>query len=239
MASTDDDPLIAALVDQLETMRQAERDVFGDLDPQVRDAPLRPNDWSPKDHQAHLTAWKGIQAERIRANTRGEDPPFIGRETDEINAELQATRAETPWPAILAEADAVTAELEREIRDAGPATLSDSGGLIGGIFGNGSSHAMTHFGWLVEAGIGVDEARVAAFVDAQEQLLDAEAIPDFDRGVGLYNLACAHAVAGRLDRARPLLPVAFRLRPDLAEFAKEDPDLIELREELSSLSGDG
>jgi len=177
-------------------------------------------------------------AERIRANTRGEDPPFIGRETDEINAELQATRAETPWPAVLAEADAVTAELEREIRDAGPTTLAESGGLIGGIFGNGSSHAMTHFGWLVDARIGIDEARVAAFVDAQERLLNAAAIPDFDRGVGLYNLACAHAVAGRLDRARPLLPVAFRLRPDLAEFAKEDPDLVELRDELSSLSGD-
>jgi len=238
LTSTNDDPLIAALVDQLQTMRQAERDVFGDLDPQVRDAPLRANDWSPKDHQAHLTAWKGIQAERIRANTRGEDPPFIGRETDEINAELQATRAETPWPAVLAEADAVTAELEREIRDAGPTTLAESGGLIGGIFGNGSSHAMTHFGWLVDARIGIDEARVAAFVDAQERLLNAAAIPDFDRGVGLYNLACAHAVAGRLDRARPLLPVAFRLRPDLAEFAKEDPDLVELRDELSSLSGD-
>jgi len=238
MASTDDDPLIAALVDELQTMRQAERDIFGALQPEIRDRPLRPHDWSPKDHQAHLTAWKGIQAERIRANTRGEDPPFIGRETDEINAELQATRAETPWPAVLAEADAVTAELEREIRDAGPTTLAESGGLIGGIFGNGSSHAMTHFGWLVDARIGIDEARVAAFVDAQERLLNAAAIPDFDRGVGLYNLACAHAVAGRLDRARPLLPVAFRLRPDLAEFAKEDPDLVELRDELSSLSGD-
>lgn len=234
MAETDDDPLIAALVDQLQAMRQAERDIFGGLEPAVRDRPLRPNDWSPKDHQAHLTAWKGIQAERIRANRLGQDPPFVGRETDEINAELQATRAETPWPAVVAEADAVTAELEREIRDAGPAALVESGGLIGGIFGNGSSHGMTHFGWLVEAGIGVDQARVAAFVDAQERLLSAEVIPDFDRGVGLYNLACAHAVAGRLDRARPLLPIAFRLRPDLVDFAKEDPDLVELRDELST-----
>jgi hypothetical protein len=237
MARTDDDPLIAALIDQLQAMRQAERDIFGGLDPQVRDRPLRPNDWSPKDHQAHLTAWKGIQAERIRANTRGVDPPFIGRETDEINAELQATRAETPWPAVVTEADAVTAELEREIREAGPAALVESGGLIGGIFGNGSSHAMTHFGWLVEADIGVDPARVAAFVDDQERALSSETIPDSDRGVGLYNLACAHAVAGRLDRARPLLPIAFRLRPDLVEFGQEDPDLVELRDELAALAG--
>jgi hypothetical protein len=139
----------------------------------------------------------------------------------------------------VAEADEVSERLEEEIRTAGSTRLVESGGLIGGIFGNGSSHAMTHFGWLVEADIGVDEARVAAFVDDQERLLNGDALPDFDRGVGLYNLACAHALAGRLDRARPLLRVAFGLRPDLAEFAKEDPDLVELRDELGALSGGG
>lgn len=230
-----DDPLIPALLEQLQAMRAAERDIFGSLEPAVRDRPIRPNDWSPKDHQAHLTAWKQIQSERIRANRRGEDAPFIGRETDEVNAELQATRAGWAWPQIVAEADEVSARLEEEIRAAGSVMLVDSGGLIGGIFGNGSSHAMTHFGWLLEADIGVDAGSVAAFVDDQERLLNVDGLPDADRGVGLYNLACAHAVARRLDRARSILRGAFRLRPDLAEFAKQDPDLVELRDELPSL----
>lgn len=232
MTDMGDDPLVAALLDQLRAMRAAEQDVFGSLEPEVRDRPMRPNDWSPKDHQAHLTAWKGIQADRIRANTMGEDPPFVGRETDEINAELQATRADWSWAEIAAEADDVSARLETEIRAAGSAMLVESGGLIGGIFGNGTSHAITHFGWLVDANVGVDQARVMAFADDQERLLNVDAIPDADRGIGLYNLACAHAIAGRLDRARLLLKVAFRHRPDLAEFAREDPDLIELRGEL-------
>ena len=237
MQATGDDPLIAALIEQLHVMRAAERDIFGSLEPDIRDQPMRPNDWSPKDHQAHLTAWKAIQAERIRASTRGEDPPFVGTETDEINAGLQATRAGWSWPEVVAEADEVAKQLEDEIRAAGSARLIESGGLIGGVFGNGSSHAMTHFGWLVEANIGVDQARVSAFVEEQERLLNAEGLPDFDRGVGLYNLACAHALAGRLNRSRALLRIAFPLRPDLAEFAKEDPDLIELREELPTLAG--
>ena len=237
MATTEDDPLITVLLEQLQVMRAAERDIFGSLEPEIRDRPIRPNDWSPKDHQAHLTAWKGIQAERIRASTRGEDPPFVGTETDEINAGLQATRADWSWPDVVAEADEVTEQLQEEIRAAGSARLIESGGLIGGIFGNGASHGMTHFGWLVDADIGVDLARVTAFVDEQERLLSTEAVPDFDRGVGLYNLACAHALAGRLDRARTLLRIAFPLRPDLAEFAKEDPDLVELREELPALAG--
>ena len=237
MATTEDDPLITALLEQLQVMRAAELDIFGSLEPEIRDRPIRPNDWSPKDHQAHLTAWKGIQAERIRANTRGEDPPFVGTETDEINAGLQATRADWSWPDVVAEADEVTEQLQEEIRAAGSARLIESGGLIGGIFGNGASHGMTHFGWLVDADIGVDLARVTAFVDEQERLLSTEAVSDFDRGVGLYNLACAHALAGRLDRARTLLRIAFPLRPDLADFAKEDPDLVELREELPALAG--
>lgn len=237
MTTTGDDPLIAALLEQLNVMRAAERDIFDSLDPEIRDRPMRPNDWSPKDHQAHLTAWKGIQAERIRASTDGEDPPFVGTETDEVNAALQATRADWSWPDVVAEADAVTRQLEDEIRAAGSARLIESGGLIGGIFGNGSSHAMTHFGWLVEADIGVDQARVSAFVDDQERLLKTEVVPDFDRGVGIYNLACAHALAGRLDRSRSLLRIAFPLRPDLGDFAKQDPDLVELREELPTLIG--
>jgi hypothetical protein len=239
MTTMSDDPLLTALIGQLRAMRAAERDVFGSLEPEVRDRPLRPNDWSPKDHQAHLTAWKGIQADRIRANTMGEDPPFVGTETDEVNAALQATHADWPWAQVVAEADEVSQRLEAEIRAAGATRLVESGGLIGGIFGNGASHAMTHFGWLVDANIGVDQARVSAFVNDQERLLKADGVPDFDRGVGLYNLACAHAIAGRLDRARPLLQDAFRLRPDLVEFANGDPDLVELRDELGTLSGVG
>jgi hypothetical protein len=235
----EDDRLVAALVEQLRVMRDAERDLFGALAPVVRDRPMRPGDWSPKDHQAHLTAWKARQVERIRAIRMGEPFPADDRETDEINAELQATRADWAWDDVAAESDEVSDRLEAEIRAAGSAVLIDSQRLIGGIFGNGPFHAITHFAWLVDAGVGIDEARLATFIDAEERLLEAADLPDSDRGVGLYNLACAHAVAHRLDRARAILRDAFRMRPDLAEFAKEDPDLVDLREELGALSEAG
>lgn len=196
---------------------------------------MRPGDWSPKDHQAHLTAWKARQADRICAARLGEELATDDREDDEINAALQVARADWAWAAVVGEADEVSERLESEIRAAGSAILVASGRLVAGIFGNGPLHAITHFGWLTDAEIGVDEGLVEHFIEAEERLLDTVALPDADRGTGLYNLACAHAVAGRLDRARPLLRVAFRLRPDLAEFAKEDPDLIEVREDLPSL----
>ena len=231
-----DEALVASLVAQLEAMREAERDLFGALDPAVRDRPMRPGDWSPKDHQAHLSAWKGRQANRIRAVRKGDAFPTDDREDDVINAELQATRADWAWDAIAAEADEVNATLQGEVRAAGSAVLLESGRLVGGIFGNGPFHAATHFGWLLEADIGLDAARVDAFIDAEERLLASTDLPDTDRGTGLYNIACTHALAGRLDRARSLLRDAFRLRPDLLEFAHGDSDLVALRDELDSLA---
>ncbi len=232
-----DDPLVAALVEQLRSMRAAERDVFGALDPAVRDRPIRPGDWSPKDHQAHLTAWKAIQADRIRATARGETPASDTRETDERNAELQAMRVGWAWDDIVREADEVSLQLETEIQSAGSALLVEAEGMIGLIFGNTSPHALTHFAWLVDANVGVDPERVAAFVDEHERQIEETPLADADRAIAVYNLACAHSIAGRLDRARPLLRTAFRLRPDLAEFAKGDPDLAALRNELSTLTG--
>lgn len=233
----EDDPLVASLVEQLRAMREAERDVFGALDATVRDRPMRPGDWSPKDHQAHLTAWKAIQTDRIRAAANGETLASDTRETDERNAELQAARADWHWADVVREADEVDAQLQAEIRAAGSAMLIETDGLVGRIYGNSAAHALTHFAWLAEAGIGVDGTRVAAFLDEHERQLDGAPLPDADRGIAVYNLACAHTVAGRLDRARPLLRVAFGLRPDLAEWAKEDTDLVELRLELPTLAG--
>jgi hypothetical protein len=233
----EDDPLVASLVEQLRAMRQAERDVFGALEPAVRDRPMRPGDWSPKDVQAHLTAWKRIQSDRMRAAAKGETVAADTRETDELNAELQAERADWDWAAIVKEADEVSDRLQAEIRAAGAQELKETDGLVGRIYGNSAAHALTHFAWLAAAGVGVDERRVADFLDEHERQLDAAPLPDADRAIAVYNLACAHAAAGRLDRARPLLRVAFRLRPDLAEFATGDPDLVELRDELPTLAG--
>ena len=53
MTNGGDDELVLALVAQLRAMREAEREIFGSIEPGVRDRPIRPNDWSPKDHQAH------------------------------------------------------------------------------------------------------------------------------------------------------------------------------------------
>lgn len=233
MANDPRDTLVAGV----RATRVAERDVFGGLDPEVRDRPLREGDWSPKDHQAHLTAWKARQANRFAAANRGEEPEQAAEgETDAINAELQAARAAWSWDAITQEADEVSERLISEISATDPELLVRWDRLIGGTFGNGAFHAMEHFRWLEEANLGVDAARVSAFVEEVGDVVSRGGLPDTDVGVAMYNIACYHAVAGRLDDARPLLRQAFKLSPELADFAVGDTDLTALRGEIEQLA---
>lgn len=225
------------LVRMLTATRQAERDVFGALDPETRDRPLREADWSPKDHQAHLTAWKSRQADRFAAARAGRETPITPEaETDQINAELHATRVDWAWDAIQREADAVSERLNAEVLATDPELVGGSELLIQGTFGNGAFHAQQHFIWLVTAGIGVDEERVMAFVEEVERMVRGGRLPERDKGTAIYNTACFHAVTGHPERARPLLREAFAMRSDLIDWAQQDGDLVALRDQLAQLA---
>jgi hypothetical protein len=230
------------LVDMLRAMRRAEGDVFASLERSVRDSPIRPGDWSPKDHQAHLTAWKARQVRRFAAARQGVEIPAVeeGGETDELNAELQASRAAWDWNAVVAEADQVSQQLETEIRKTDPDLIARSERLLAGTLGNGAFHALTHFGWLVDADIGVDADRVSDYVDQVVGQLRASQLPQSETGSGIYNAACFRALRGQLDVACELLREAFRLDPELVAWSKQDDDLIAVRDQLDELaSGSG
>jgi hypothetical protein len=229
--------LMDGLAELLRLTRQAEIDVFAALDADVRDAPIRPDDWSPKDVQGHLTAWKARQATRFSAAREGREDPTPGGEEDVINAELQAARADWSWDAIVREAEEVSERLIREITASDP-DHPEIGRLVNGTFGNGPFHALTHFSWLQDAGVPIDMNRVTAFAaDLEREVRDLD-LPAVDAGTALYNLACFHALAARLDEARSLLRVAFARRPDLGAYALEDDDLRALRDELPGLAAE-
>jgi hypothetical protein len=234
-----DETLADALAATIRTTRGAERDLFGGLDDAARERPIRAGDWNPKDFQAHLTAWKSRQADRFAAVREGQEllPPMDDHEEDALNAELRATRIDWDWAAIVAEADAVADRLVDEIRRADPEVLRASDRLMSGTFGNGVLHTVTHFRWLLEAGVPLDRARVAAFEDEALRVVSAAAIPEKARAVGLYDLACYHALSGSPDVARSLLRDAFRLDPELVEYSHTDEELLSIRDDLDGLAG--
>lgn len=234
-----DESLTEALAITIQTARSAERDLFGGLEPGVRERPIRPGDWNPKDFQAHLTAWKSRQAERFARQREGLEPlPRLeGEEEDAINAELRKDRIDWDWPAIVDEAETVAGRLIGELRQADPDVLRASDRLTSGTFGNGVLHTLTHMRWLLEAGVPLDQTRLSAFADEALRVCDAAAIPEKARAVGIYDLGCHHALSGSPDVARGLLREAFRLDPELVEFSRTDDDLGSIRANLDDLAG--
>jgi hypothetical protein len=205
------------------------------LPEEVRLAPAPDGGWTPKDIQAHLTLWKARQAARHAAARSGEaGEPAAEEDLDAINAKLHASRADWSWEAIAAEAEQVTDQLIAEVESTDLETLLGNERLLGGTLGNGASHALEHLPALARAH-GTEE-RVLALSRDVEEIVRASAFPEQDKGAFLYNQACFHALGGRLDEARALLPAAFRLRPDLTEWAQQDSDLEALRGELGAFA---
>ena len=232
-----DETFTDALATTVQTARNAERDLFGGLDEEIRERPIRAGDWNPKDFQAHLTAWKSRQAGRFAAVREGRElpPAMDDHEEDALNARLRETRIDWDWAAIVEEADAVTGRLVREIRNADVDLLRASDRLLSGTLGNGVLHTITHIRWLLEAGVPLDRERGSAFAHEARRVVGAAAIPEKARAVGLYDLACYHALSGSPDEARSLLRDAFRLDQELVEFSRTDEELLSIRGDIDDL----
>ncbi len=228
----DIDGLRAGLIAGIRAARQAERDVFAALEPDVRDAPGADGGWSPKDVQAHLNAWKGRTVDRLRALRIGANEP-IEVETDEANAKFHAERVAWTWPEVVADADASTDELVAEIEAAPDGTLALPR-ISGTIMGNGSEHTLAHL-TPIAAAAGL-ESRTLELADEITAIIDRGGWPARAAAYARYNLACYHALSGNLDVARSLLRQALPEQEELREFAPKDDDLMALRDEIPTLA---
>ena len=226
--------LRAALIDGLNAARATEREIFDAIDPDDRDRAGVDGGWSAKDIQAHLGAWRRRQVDRMAASREGrEEPTLAATETDEVNAIFHAERARWSWHQVVADADATTADLIAEIGAAPPAALEDPQ-VVGQIMGNGPEHTLGHLAPLADR-VGA-RTRVIDLASRVESTIEGSEWPPRAAAFARYNLACFHALNGRLDRARELLRQALPDQEELRSFAPEDDDLVALRDELPSLA---
>ena len=220
------------LVETLTAARATERIVFGAFHAAERDTPPADGEWSPKDIQAHLGSWRRHMIERLAAIREGRPEPEGGGETDATNAVIHAERANWTWDHVKNDADATVDALVTEVEAADEATLAVDR-TVGSIMGNGAEHTIIHVGSVADrVGLGSAVMELAAEVEA---IVDRGGWPSRSAAFARYNLACFHALAGRLDEARALLRVALPAEQDLRDFAPEDSDLAALRDELPEL----
>jgi hypothetical protein len=223
----------------LRATRAAERDLFGMLSAEARDAGSTIGNWSAKDVQAHLAAWRSIEARRLEATARGEPgasngDPALDDPTEDSNAHLHAKYADWSWDDVSREADASIEALIGAIGRSSSEALCECNDDVAGIGANGANHAMGHLSDIARLAGGHE--RFDAFAQEVEGILRRNHLPPRDSGVILYNLACHRALSGELDEARRVLRAAFARRRDLLTPAVDDPDLAALRDELASLA---
>jgi hypothetical protein len=226
--------LRAALIDALRGARAIEREVMDALSAADRDAPAADGGWSPKDIQAHLSAWRRHQAQRLVAIREGRaDDEIPAIETDATNAILHAERADWTWDHVAADADEASDALIAEISAADDATIT-ADRIVGSTLGNGPEHDFAHLPSLA-ARTGTT-GQLAALAAAMQASVDRGGWPARSAAFARYNLACYHALGGRLDEARTLLRQCLPVQEELRGFAAADDDLIALRDEIAALS---
>lgn len=229
------------LFEMLEATRVAERAIYEALDPPVREAPGTIGDWSAKDVLAHLAAWREVEAERLRTGWHdrthdGADEP-AGETEDDASARIQAERAAWTWQHVADAANTSLDELQSAIAATPAEILERSEHMTAGIGAHGADHALAHLADVANLAGPAAEPPFSAFERRIEAILRRGRIPERDVGVLLYNLGCNAALAGRLDDARRLVGDGLRRRPDLLDWALEDPDLASIRGELRGLAG--
>jgi hypothetical protein len=235
-------PLHDDLVRMLTATRAAELDLFGMLPSDQRDGARQIGEWSAKDVQAHLAAWRSTEAHRLEsgvydrpADSAPEGLPAPQSE-DVTNARIQAERAGWTWEQVTNEAQASIDSLVAAIRATSAVALRTSERLVAGIGSNGANHAIGHLSDVARLVGPVGDERFRAFAGEIEAILMDGRLPDRDSGVMLYNIACHSALSGELADARRQLSDALQRRPDLIEFAPTDPDLAALHGELDQLA---
>ncbi len=228
------DRLRAGLIQGLQETRAVERDVFAALDPAARDAAPADGGWSAKDILAHLSAWRQHQTDKLVVLREGrEEPPAPATEVDDINAILHHQRAGWAWERVAGDAESTADGLLVEVAAASDETLADPK-VAGSILGNGPEHDLGHLAQL--APTEALRSRVLGLADSTRAIVDRGGWPTRTAAFARYNLACFHALGGRLDTARALLRQALPDSEELRDFAPNDGDLAALRDEIPALA---
>jgi len=225
--------LRSSLIDGLQAARAVEREIFAALSPDERDGPDADGGWSPKDVLAHLSAWRQQYADKMAATRTGQAAESTdATEIDAINATLHTERAAWAWERVDTDADVTTEALVAEVGAADGGAIADPK-VVGTVMGDGPEHDLAHLGGIARR-VGL-EARVLDLADATQALIERGDWPSRPTAFARYNLACFHALGGRLDRARALLREALPVEEELRTLAPMDDDLIALRDEIRTL----
>ncbi|HZR48995.1 MAG TPA: hypothetical protein VFB06_05705 [Streptosporangiaceae bacterium] len=193
-----------------------------------------PDDWAAVPLVAHCVDFKDQQSERLSCLLAGTVPPQFG-EVDHRSDSLYQALSARPADEVLADSRRVTAALIDGLWAVADDDLTDpsrhpwlNGRMLWlQIVVRGFWHPMGHLGdYYLSHGQAERAVAMQSHALATARYL---AIPAPAEGMAAYNLACALARAGFVERARATLSDAISLNADLTANAGRDPDLTAVR----------
>jgi len=220
----------AKLLGLIEIGRNKEAEVFV---PRVDDsAAARPGEWTVKDTVAHLTSWREVATGELDSVRTGAPAPEVADDDDVQNAKFYTQTHDEPARSILefaarswnALAEAVSACTEEQLQAPRPHHPQLKVWQV--VPENAIDHMADPLGYLYSGqGDAASDEKAAIW----RYNVETAAFPeDRRRGVEEYVLARFYAGKGRLDEASNRLTRALALRPDLREYANQDPELAKL-----------
>jgi hypothetical protein len=220
----------AKLLGLIEIGRKKEAEVFV---PRVDDsAPARPGEWTVKDTVAHMTSWREEATGELDSVRTGAPAPEVADEDDVQNAKFYAQTHDEPARTILesaarswdALAEAVNACTEEQLQAPRPHHPQLQVWQV--VPENAIDHVADHLGYLYS---GQSDAASDEKAALWRYDVETAAFPeDRRRGVEEYVLGRFYAGKGRLEEASNRLARALALRPELRDFARQDPELAKL-----------
>ncbi len=230
--------MTSRLIEQLSTLvrkaYQAEMDLIHNLSEGERTAEGSFENWAPKDTLAHTTYWRRRTIETlayaIRNQPAPEYPPY-----DQVNREVFFEKQSTPLQGLIREAESTLAALLDVLKRFEDSDLTDPNRypwrkgvpLMSYLLGNAYIHVFHH---LAQTYLALGDSLQAARLqeEAARSLMKLDHSEDA-RGVLQYDIACLLAGGSDPQKAFDHLAEAFRLKPDLIAWSKQDPDLEPLR----------
>jgi len=215
----------------LETL-VASQDRERELERLVDDVPSSdPQEWTAKDHVAHLAHWRRYAAQFLDAVRTGSPPPNAD-DVDGVNAVVQAANRDRPAVEVKEDARVSYAELARAIEDCSDEELlrkrEGRDGLVWEVVPpNGHLHLGEHLGFWHQAH--GDEPAAEASQIWMLGVHEAAFSEPRSRAFGAYNLGCYYARLGRAADALPHFKRSFELHPELKIWARSDKDLDRIR----------